>query len=235
MVIEDDSDWDVDLKAQLERFALGSQHLLNSFEKQKPPHSPYGDDWDLLWLGHCSSGPDKEDNRRFVIENDPTVAPPQHRMNYGKTPDMNAYSNSTRIVFKAISGVCTYAYALSFRGAQKFLYHTSMSIYGKPVDLGLSDMCWNKDRNFRCIGTFPQLIDTHKPAGSMSKDSDIGQGDTTVRKKGFTHNIVHSMRLNVAHLINEEMDKIEVQWKDVKPLDGPIRLSWKSTNESVAK
>jgi hypothetical protein len=120
LVFEDDADWDVDFRRQLEDYALGSQYILDSIDGPVP-HSPYGDDWDLLWLGHCASGVAKDDNRRFVIRNDPTVPPPKYRTNYGNTPDMSSYENTTRIVFANTGGVCLYAYALSYRGAQKVL------------------------------------------------------------------------------------------------------------------
>ena len=83
MVLEDDADWDVRLMEQLRDFGLGVQaltqplsplpddsfHILpfrerdekgyeevafNSLPQTVPPmHSPYGDNWDMFWLGHC--------------------------------------------------------------------------------------------------------------------------------------------------------------------------------------
>lgn len=66
------ADWDVRLKSQLAPFARGihilSQPIRNSPKDnlypteldlsygdkvQEPMHSPYGDNWEVLWLGHC--------------------------------------------------------------------------------------------------------------------------------------------------------------------------------------
>lgn len=219
----------MELKSQLQTYALGSQYLTNSID-DPATQSPYGDGWDLLYLGHCASNPTAEDNRRFVVENDPTVAPVKHRMNFGTIPNMDAYDNTTRIMFAASGGVCTYAYALSNRGAQKILYHLSMSVYSGPVDLGLRDMCSKKDRDFKCIGVFPQLVDSHRGAGNDSRDSDISNREGNFRSKGFTHNIVHSTRLNVNNLISG--GEIENQWeKDMEPLEAPMKLSWKTEAE----
>lgn len=140
---------------------------------------------------------------------------------------MSSYDNTTRIVFTNTDGVCLYAYALSYRGAQKALFHLSMSPFSKPVDFGISDMCKTKSRNFKCVGIFPQIVDSHRSAGDASRDSDISNRTGSIRKKGFSFNIVHSTRLNVGHLIDNEMDQIENQWQsEMEPLDGPIELSW---------
>ena len=223
----------MDFRRQLENFALGSQYILNSIDGPTP-HSPYGDDWDLLWLGHCASRIDEADNRRFIIENDPTVTPPKHRVNFGNFPDMSPYDNTTRIVYAATGGVCLYSYALSYRGAQKILFHLSMSLYSRPVDFGIGDLCKQKERNFKCISVFPQMVDSHRGAGTSLKDSDISHTQKDeIRPKGFSFNIVHSTRLNVDHLIDKKMDEIENQWaKEMEPLQGPIRLSLETIDSS---
>lgn len=180
-----------------------------------------------MYLGHCASTPLEGDDRRFIIENDPTTPPGQHRTNYGGVPDMSPYDNTTRIMFATNGGICTYSYALTYRGAQKLLYYLSMSIFSSPVDFGLSDMCRNTERNFKCISIFPQLVDSHRSAGPDFKDTDMGNRGDGYRDRAYTFNIVHSTRLNVDHLINGDMDKIENPWeKDMDPIKGPIKLSW---------
>lgn len=145
---------------------------------------------------------------------------------------MSPYDNTTRIMFPAKGGLCAYSYALSYRGAQKVLYYLSMSLFSRPVDFGLGDMCGQKERNFKCISTFPQIVDTHKSAGPVIKDSDIGHRGAGYRERGYTNNIVHSTRLNADHLINGDMGKIENQFeKDMVPIEGPIKLRW-STGRS---
>jgi GR25 family glycosyltransferase involved in LPS biosynthesis len=131
LVFEDDADWDVSLKSQLIQFARGSRYISNTTHAEKA-HSPYGDNWDILWIGHCGTWYHEEDNRRmFVIPNDPTVEPPSYRQNV-EEPDMEHWQggplgdNQTRIVFNSKGGVCTAAYAISQQGARKALYHVSL-------------------------------------------------------------------------------------------------------------
>ena len=229
--MEDDADWDVNLRSQLEHIALGSQALLST-PSDSVPVSPYGDGWDLIWLGHCASQPQDGDFRRVLMKNDKTTTPPTHRANWGTKPDMwPRYDNTTRMIYFAKGGTCTYAYAISYHGAAKMLKYMSMDIYQDAVDFGLEDMCKDKKRNFRCIGVFPQIVGDHKPAGGANKDSDIGKGGSkdNVREKGFTYNVVHSTRLNINKLIDgRPLDEAESQWpEDTPDVRGPIQMEWK--------
>ncbi len=223
LVMEDDADWDVEFRTQLEYIALGSQ-VLQDTPKDKTPQSPYGDDWDLIWLGHCANAPVEYDDRRFLMKNDKTVTPYDHRTNYGTIPDMlHYYDNTTRIMYWSQGGTCTYSYALSLHGARKMLKWLSMDIYSGPIDFGLNDMCGKKERGFKCIGVFPQIIADHKPAGAGNKDTDIGDGGDNIRQKGFSYNIVQSTRLNVDALTDGDMDRVVSQWPEEDPhLTGPI-------------
>ncbi len=51
LAMENNSDWDTHLKDQLHLFAHGSQFVTGN-PSGTMPHSPYGDDWDLLWHDH---------------------------------------------------------------------------------------------------------------------------------------------------------------------------------------
>ena len=205
-------DWDIGLKDQLVLFAQGSQ-FVTGVEPNQKVHSPYGDDWDLIWLGHCGNEIAPNDQRRFVIENDATVPAIERRVNFTPIPDMarEGYNNHTRVIFRAKKGLCLYAYALSYRGARKLLRYQGASTVFRPIDFVISDWCGDPD--VKCVGVFPQIIDSHKAAGRQSRDSDIGNGDPQeIRTKGYTYNIVHSTRLNIDHLLKGEEEEIERQW-----------------------
>ena len=222
LVMEDDADWDVGLKDQLDLFAQGSQFVTGVTPGEKP-HSPYGDDWDMIWLGHCGSEIKPDDERRFVIRNDPTVPDGPRRVNFAKIPDMTreGYDNQTRVVYRTAGGVCLYAYALSYRGARKLLRDQATQSVFKPIDLGIRDWC-ESNHDIKCIGVFPQIVDSHKAAGRLSRDSDIGNySPAEVRQQGYTFNIVKSTRLNVDHLLAGERDKIERQWPTDRQATGP--------------
>ncbi|KAL8356257.1 hypothetical protein RB601_001527 [Gaeumannomyces tritici] len=83
LILEDDIDWDVRLKSQLQTFSLASQAFLQPLDghshgrslsallrdegdatttlpripqlPHQPQGSPYGTGWDVLWLGHCGT------------------------------------------------------------------------------------------------------------------------------------------------------------------------------------
>ena len=54
LICEDDVDWDVRLKAQLADFSVASRKLsggaMSESDAVRSSTSPYGQDWDLLWL-----------------------------------------------------------------------------------------------------------------------------------------------------------------------------------------
>jgi len=155
LILEDDVDWDIGLRAQLVQYARGARYL-QDVEETAVTRSAYGEHWDMLWLGHCAALTNHTDNRRFVIANDPTVEPVEHRHYWEENPDMTAWDhpnndvNDTRIVFRSAGGgklaikavvrpidtfpVCTAALAVSLEGARKALYDMSMTPYSQPVD-----------------------------------------------------------------------------------------------------
>ena len=233
IVFEDDADWDVNFRTQFEQFAQGSGYIAASLTNttvlksnvRGKNSSPYGDDWDLLWLGHAGVSAHPADSRQFIISNDPTVPSPQRRVNYQDVPDLSGHSNSTRIIFRIGSGVCLYAYALSYRGAQKMLHAQSTLSKFLPVDIALRVMC-RDDEDFKCIGIFPQIVDSHKAAGRLDRDSDNTNFDkTAIRAKGYTANIVRSTRLNWAPLLAGDMDKVEVQFpNDTPEISGEVTM-----------
>jgi GR25 family glycosyltransferase involved in LPS biosynthesis len=223
LVFEDDADWDVALKAQMRQFALGSRWLLNNTDG-KALHSPYGDGWDVLWIGHCSIHSHKSDKRRWVIRNDPTVSPPGFRGSMLQPYDLSYWEtgprgdNHTRIVFTAGYGFCFAGWAISLAGAEKILYQLSMRPFSEPVDNGLGDMCKDGTYNITCIAPFPNIVGVSKPAGEIARGSDIGAEGTNrgnsyvrrdnsntksrIREKAVSERVAFSTRLNIGRLLN---------------------------------
>lgn len=226
--MEDDADWSVYLKDQLEHVAAGAQWI-SSTPRDSVPASPYGDDWDMLWLGHCGSSFGKTGTPRFVIENDPTVPPPWHRSN-NNVPDFAAagYDNSTRVVYVAGGGLCLQSYALSLRGARKVLAHLTTALNFKPIDHGLHFMCHDGSLDFKCVAVFPQLWGSHRAAGYMSRDSDISSPGAKgeIRDRGMTFNIVHSVRLNAQQILRNGLTAVTSQWDDIPSITDELRVRY---------
>ena len=124
LIVEDDADWDINIKTQLTRFALGTRHILDASTSSEPL-SPYGDNWDMLWIGHCAQSSPEQPFARFIIENDTTVRAPNHRWHLWNpektlTHDL-PHNRSSRVVYRSAGGCCSFAYALSYTGARKYI------------------------------------------------------------------------------------------------------------------
>ncbi|KAI1395143.1 glycosyltransferase family 25 protein [Hypoxylon fuscum] len=227
LIMEDDMDWDVRLKPQMERVAQGARALLSSASK---PTSPYGDDWDLMWLGHCGEvfpetldeNKDKPTDdlgiqymsRKFVIEKDLTV-PPKDRVT--GLVDFKNNPEYTRWVHITGAPICTFAYALSQRGARKVLFDLSVDHLDGPFDNALAGLCrravstWgvkdpaeagDRGLDAKCISVTPPVFFHHKAKGLVNGDSDIQTvKDGQIREKGRTENIVWSARNNIKNMI----------------------------------
>ena len=126
---------------------------------------------------------------------------------------MAEFPDTTRVVFKADYGICLYAYALSYQGAQKLLRAQAMRKTFIAIDLGIGEMCQDKNNPFNCVGIFPQLVDSHRTAGSELKDSNINQElENHIRENAYTLNLLYSSRLNTDNLLKGQ--KVTSQWPD---------------------
>ncbi|KAK5452078.1 hypothetical protein LTS15_007801 [Exophiala xenobiotica] len=209
LILEDDADWDVSLKAQMTEFAQGSRYLLD--QRDRTPFSPYGDGWDILWYGHCYSKPDTKDGRYWVIPHDPTVAPQGSRW-YFEGPDMRRWENGTepdpqpRVVYKQIYGWCTSGYAVTLRAAQRILWYSSMIPYNWSIDGGMGNMCGRGEfHDFTCIAPFPRTIGKATPAGSKNRGSDIGNYEPDkIQREAESENVMFSVRQNIQRLLEGE-------------------------------
>ena len=123
LIMEDDADWDVSLKSQLVEFAKGALFIQGSdnsgvpsarqaLPSSSPIGSPYGDDWDLLWLGHCGTrNREDEDGNYYVIHDDHTALPQPLWSHPRRQPNFSPPSlqgNYTRVVFEPMRGLCMY-------------------------------------------------------------------------------------------------------------------------------
>ncbi|KAI1361101.1 hypothetical protein F5Y08DRAFT_28868 [Xylaria arbuscula] len=203
LVLEDDVDWDVRLKAQMQTFATASQMWLDAQQQRGSmngflaaststeadferniipllPHSPsfdrysrtthgmspYGEEWDILWLGHC--GADLPNTHRdagsgvhpspsstsakswasssleITIADDETVPAPKHLQPHPFALHdalADAYPAHTRVVHAVRGNVCSLGYAVSQDGARKLLRRFSKDGFVTQWDLMLRDYC----------------------------------------------------------------------------------------------
>jgi GR25 family glycosyltransferase involved in LPS biosynthesis len=207
LILEDDADWDVSIKPQLREFARGLHALKgnNKISKQ----APYGTDWDILWIGGCSSSPNANQTRYYAIPFDPTVPRVEHRGTWGGPLDSwkgQFPEDTTRYIYRAQEGCCTYGYAVTKRGAKRILAALAIDHIEAPVDNAMSELCGGLgDRQrIECFAPFPNLIGTYRPAGPASRDSDIVlSGDQSIHEEQ-AYNLVYSTRRNIHRLVADE-------------------------------
>ncbi|OGE52146.1 hypothetical protein PENARI_c011G10107 [Penicillium arizonense] len=219
LILEDDADWDVSLKPQLREFARGLHGLKGTDQVSK--EAPYGTDWDLLWIGGCASGPSANETSFYAIPMDPTVPKSHHRSTWGgptekwkeKYPELA--EDSTRFIYRAEMGCCMFGYAVTRKGAQNILSALSVDHLDKPVDNALGDLCAGLygRRKIECWAPFPNLIGTHRKAGSAFRDSDIEKTNMADFHEEQAWNMVYSTRRNIQRLVAGE-DTVFSQWKD---------------------
>lgn len=195
MIMEDDVDWDVDVRKQTPLIAEAVRKLTKA--KGGLPHAPYGLDWDVMWLGHCSDPPHDQEPGTFVIFKDNTTGPIDQYS--GLNPHIkNVVKDGERLVQWSVNPVCTFAYAVSAEGARNLLQHASLG-KGGAFDLMLMHAC--QDGVLKCVSVNPEIFDPYNPAEGAS--SEVRAGDAGVafntdvgKSMGQTNNILHSARCN---------------------------------------
>lgn len=247
LILEDDADWDVRLKGQLYRFAEGTRTLQDLAMDEQAfsnasrnalfgpsmsgvPHSPYGDNWDILWLGHCGETfperipghhiIDLESTRYkyYAIQDDETL-PPAEQVDSWISGDLERHPGVRWVHFSG-GPTCSAAYALSQTGARKILL--ALSVGGTLIaqlDNAMSSLCqdhspWDAPNDLdgppgypgarmRCLSLTPAVFSQHKPRGLKAAESDIEvvEDGHEVREVGESPNLMWSARLNAQNLI----------------------------------
>ncbi|KAJ5106771.1 hypothetical protein N7456_003446 [Penicillium angulare] len=216
IIMEDDSDWDVNIKVQLQNFALGLREIQGTTDV--PNTSPYGDDWDVLWIGHCGIEC-RTDLPFYEAPNDFTVPQSRHFLPYLRDASRFERPDHARLTCAIQDGVCTNMYAVSYQGAQRILAALSVNPLGlaEDIDIGaqfdtsLGAICGNG--YLRCFAPYPALTGTYRSAGASEKSSDINdvKGDAV----GFeTRGVLYSTMLNVKQILNRQ--PVRATWEDVE-------------------
>lgn len=188
LILEDDADWDVRIKDQLRDFATATHTLTQPLEGTSgsyadptyptpkgqnkvrefqfhnlpktvvPRHSPYGDNWDLLWVGHCGMHFPFADNRNLpkgrVVWTDQTVPQKQYLWNIDQPEDIKEqYPDHTRVVHHAQEAVCSLGYAVTQKAARQILFEIGLKDVDAAYDINLRKFCEGLDgRGYhRCL------------------------------------------------------------------------------------
>jgi hypothetical protein len=172
--------------------------------------SQYGDDWDVLWLGHCGSGL-KAGDSRVIHANDVTVPETQylHSWDSESTTPLAIYLNHTRVAMPSSEGVCSLAYAVSQQGARAILNSVGLKRLDTAYNIMLREFCTGigQEKPHNCFGVLPQLFAHHRAIWTDKADSDINEApNDQVRDKAFTLNIRWSVRMNMDRILRGETE-----------------------------
>ena len=126
---------------------------------------PYGDHWDVLWLGHMGSG-GPYDGRVYTF-NDSTAPPRRAEFSLVATDPLDQYvrPDNVRIVHEIHDSFGSYAYAVSLEGARKLRKAGQESFI--PWDNRLSEICTQLP-SVRCATVTPQLFTTAYSKSTMA-------------------------------------------------------------------
>ncbi|KAG9237516.1 hypothetical protein BJ875DRAFT_149039 [Amylocarpus encephaloides] len=197
LIIEDDVDWDVNIKHQMQ---LVSDNIRKFTEVNATDATPYGHAWDLLWLGHCGEHTDADTPR--IEFSDPTVPDRKTYTGWANKYRYNVDSGK-RAIQRGVNPVCSFGYALSRKGAVKVLEWASKG-GNEAFDIKLLQGCqW---KSFDCMVVTPEVMHHYTPLKELGYKSLVveenGKGPSTKElafehAMGGTENIVESARCKV--------------------------------------
>ena len=219
LIMESDVDWDMRIKQSMVGIGEGVKAIADwPFPDSSHPRDfnlqphPYGDKWDLMWIGHCGSSADG--NGRIYSYNDTSAPDEEHAWSFAERPSEGHRPPGTRIVFQMKKTVCTTAYAISNQGARKF--EAMFKEANSPIDLKMWGHC-EHDPTFSCLGVWPQVISM---AESKTNIKHTGGGlsfghEVTEEKVVAGKGIQISARVNAhAGLADKGPTEWKAEWRD---------------------
>ncbi|KAK4690798.1 hypothetical protein P7C71_g6073, partial [Lecanoromycetidae sp. Uapishka_2] len=203
--MESDADWDLRITDIMSGVAEGVKRLIDwPFENtlnatadplQQP--SPYGEKWDVIWIGHCAAH--DNGNGRVYEVHDPAVPPEDHEYSFGGRPDDDQHKPGTRIIFQLRGVICAYSYAVSYQGAKKMLKHIEEEGTNIPFDFTVGNLCSGK-ADVACAGIWPQAMSAASTASNIAH----GAGSITSYAKDASPGpaLQYSARVNSKLVLN---------------------------------
>ncbi|KAI8962288.1 glycosyltransferase family 25 protein [Daldinia sp. FL1419] len=198
-IVEDDVDWDVRIKAEM-RLVSDNVRAYKGVAGDDP--TPFGTDWDVLWLGHCGSSitNDQDDLPPSRVYADDTRCETPLYSGWSKRFLRENLTEGYRQVQASHLTVCTFGYGVTKQGAQKMVPLLSRGA-NEAFDVALSGYC--KSDKLKCIVVNPQLFNHYEPPADLGYVSDVHVGDghgegsddsSFEHIKGTTGNIMKSAR-----------------------------------------
>lgn len=203
LILEDDLDWDVNIGAIMERIAQHTPAAAST--------PPYGHEtWDVYWFGACLHGHNKSKTApeqfsdiqaaRFDDPLGPNAAQLRDydRKYFAKHTAGGPYKDSgERVIHQAYEPICTMAYAITRRGAQRLLYNAGYRRLDGPVDIAMAMAA--RDGRLKGWVVWPPAITAWRIGGGRDSDiQKIPQGEGRGNDGGWSHVLRNSARRAMA-------------------------------------
>ena len=194
-IIEDDVDWDIEIKAQIR---LVSTNVRNLTKTPTTDPNPYGSGWDVLWLGNC--GEQSMEKGNHIDYPDTTRIPGEDYAGWAKQFVTKFVPNDHRRVQEASNPVCTFGYGITQTSAKRIVTLLSRAS-DEAFDVALQHQCVGG--KLRCIVVTPELFHHYEPPKDFGYVSGVHEGDGQGASadeeafesvKGSTANIAKSAR-----------------------------------------
>lgn len=193
-IVEDDVDFDVRLKDQIRLISDNVREFTFATDR-----TPYGIDWDVLWLGHCGSA--IEDSMPPTLKyRDETRCKTELYSGWSKHFLRDKLEEDHRLVQTSMQTVCTFGYGVTRKGAQKVLELLGTG-GNEAYDVSMGSFC--RSEQLRCIVVNPQIMNHYEPPKDAGYLSPVHVGDgqgaaaddsSFETKMGTTGNIMQSAR-----------------------------------------
>ena len=180
----------------------------------RPTFSAYGDNWDVLWVGHCGMHFPLTDRGlvpkgRVIHTKDVTV--PERRYLYTLNIPFTLkeeYPEHTRAAHHVQEGVCTLGYAVTQKAARQILHEIALRDVTDAFDIALRFFCEGArgHKYHNCLTLQPALFHHHRPAGPNRAMSDIGDHGDDFRDTAGTDMVRWSVRMNADALLEGRTD-----------------------------
>ncbi|KAF2405287.1 hypothetical protein EJ06DRAFT_525816 [Trichodelitschia bisporula] len=195
LIMEDDADWDVDIKAQMVRASraiLANPSVVTNTTEVKEGE-PYRRDWDVFFMGQCFSRARKPWTGPVVLYDDPSM-PEFDTLSEQFQADLNAYgaAKGQRAIGRAADIICTTGYAVTNKGAQRLLFEIGYKNFPSPVDNMISFRIM--DGLIRGMVMVSPAISMFRVGGIRDSDNMAVTGDVKDNSDGSSPDLRNSVR-----------------------------------------
>jgi hypothetical protein len=196
-IVEDDVDWDIRIKDQMR---LISDNVRQYVGASADDLSPFGTDWDVLWLGHCGSMI-SDGMKSPLLFKDDSRCETELYSGWSKKYLRSHLKEGYRQVQDSLATVCTFGYGVTKHGAHRVLSLT-MDGGDEAFDVSLSAHC-SRSAGLRCLVVNPQVFNHYEPTADRGYLSPVHVGDGLgkavdesmfEKEMGLTGNIMKSAR-----------------------------------------